>query len=305
MGQLAMVREKKHKVRSSWTNLTHVSSVFSLGSVVLCRSKTVDYMGKYYYFFVYEDKKIDKFVSAEMIKTGGAWEYFLNDLIEHLVAEEVKKGIDAKKLTIVDAGANLGAFTLFAASLGCRVWAFEMQAVVYTLLELSIRVSGYHERVRSFNVPLWNFTRSVAFSPVRGNLAGTSIVTNSQVGHEIATAVRIDSIVQDEPIFLLKLDVESHEENVIGGIDRHIENKMVKFITVGDSGVFHMPIYQNLYKSGFTCRNYGPRHSSNVIKGENCEVPSSHKNCTWMTVEALMVDFRQIKRGHFNVLCSS
>ena len=282
-------------------------SPFPLSSIVLVPSKNVDYRGSHYYFFVYNDKRIDKYVSAEMIKTRGAWEYFLNDLIANLVQEQIQIGRDPKTLTIVDAGANLGAFTLFAASLGCRVWAFEMQPAVYTLLELSIRVSGYHDRVRAFNLPLWNFTRSVQFSPVLGNLAGTGIAKDTQsqkVGQFSSVAVRLDSIVpESEPIFLLKLDVESFEEYVIGGIDRHIGRKMVKYITVGDSGVFHMPIYRGLYGLGYTCRNYGPAHSTNVIKGENCEIYALQKNCTWNTLQSLTEDFLKISRGHFNVLC--
>ena len=305
LGIFATKQNKQRMKHTPWTNLTLVDTPYSLGGVVIARSKSIDYMGKYYYFFVYNDKKIDKFVSAEMLKTGGAWEYFLNDLIANLVQEEIQKGRDPKTLTIVDAGANLGAFTLFAASLGCRVWAFEMQPAVYTLLELSIRVSGYHDRVRAFNLPLWNFTRSVQFSPVLGNLAGTGIAKDTQVGRLTSIAVRIDAIVPEtEPIFLLKLDVESYEEYVIGGIDRHIGKQMVKYITVGDSGVFHMPIYRGLYGLGYTCRNYGPSHSTNVIKGVNCELYAVQTNCTWNTLDALSEDFHRITRGHFNVLCS-
>ena len=309
LGIFATTKQNKKLMRVPWTNLTLIDSPYSLGSVVIGRSKSIDYMGKHYYFFVYNNKQIDKYVSAEMIKTGGAWEYFLNDLVEHLVNEEKLKGKDPKTLTIVDAGANLGAFTLFTASLGCRVWAFEMQPAVYTLLELSIRVSGYHDRVRAFNLPLWNFTRTVQFSPVLGNLAGTGIakdMTTGQLssGQHSAVAVRIDSIVPDEPIFLLKLDVESYEEYVIGGIDRHIGKQMVKYITVGDSGIFHMPIYRGLYGLGYTCRNYGPSHSTNVIKGENCEIYAAQRNCSWGTLDALSEDFRHITRGHFNVLCT-
>ena len=153
-------------------NLSAVQRIQSMNDIVLVQSKNLDIFGKYYYFLVFNNRHIDKYVSPVMIKTGGAWELFLNSLLRFLVNEQVQIGEDPKALSVIDAGANVGAFSLYAGSLGCRVFAFEMQPLVHLLLELSVRISGYRDRVQVFNVPLWNYTREVYFTPVQGNLGG-------------------------------------------------------------------------------------------------------------------------------------
>ena len=119
-----------------------------------------------------------------------------------------------------------------------------------------------------------------------------------------ATTVRLDSIVPQQQIFFLKIDVESREEYVLGGIMPFVERKLVKHIAIGDSGPFHILIYVNLYRLGYVCRNYGPQDSSNVVKGTECDIPSRHINCTWNTLHEMEVDLRRVSVGHFNVLCS-
>ena len=46
-------------------------------------------------------------------------------------------------LKVFDVGMNFGAFTLFASSLKCEVWGFEMQPHIFTLVDMSLRISGY------------------------------------------------------------------------------------------------------------------------------------------------------------------
>ena len=63
---------------------------------------------------------------------------------------------DSNLCITVDAGAHVGTFTLFAASMGCHVLSFEMQYSSVAAVHFSLRLSGYADRVQQFNVALWN-----------------------------------------------------------------------------------------------------------------------------------------------------
>ena len=143
-----------------------------MNNIIMGTSKAVDYRGLNYHFFVFKPN-VDNYVSRSMIDNGGVWEHFLNDLINFLVKKETEEsGSLARDLLVMDCGANLGAFTLYAASLGVSVMAFEMQKLVYTLLEMSVRVSGFSHHVNVYNVPLWNQTMNVSYNEDIGNYGG-------------------------------------------------------------------------------------------------------------------------------------
>ena len=55
----------------------------------------------------------------------------------------------------VDCGGNVGHFTMFAAARHLRVFTFEMQPNLFTLIDLSVRASGYSSHVKIHNAPLW------------------------------------------------------------------------------------------------------------------------------------------------------
>ena len=106
-----------------------------LKDVFIGRSEINDCRGNPYYFFVFNATK-DIFVSQQML-SGARWEEQLNHLLHHLIKISKK---DTEDINILDVGANLGAFSLYASSLGCRVYSFEMQPDIYTLLEMSRRI---------------------------------------------------------------------------------------------------------------------------------------------------------------------
>ena len=69
----------------------------------------------------------------------------------------------------VDFGANIGAFTLEAASRHLRVFAFEMQPWLYTALDLSVRASGYSAHTKLFGTALWDTNgATLSFNRVKG-----------------------------------------------------------------------------------------------------------------------------------------
>lgn len=279
---------------------------FSLDGLILGKSRRKDFAGNNYYYFVFQ-KSHDRYVSDSMQNNGGEWEGFLNSLLEDLFKKETKKNATSPhSLVVMDVGANLGSFTLFAASLGCEVRAFEMQPLVYTVLEMSIRLSGYQKHAILYNEAIWNFSRPVTFTPRKNNFGNTWIDSRLDEGKgEIKmVAKRLDSVILNENIFFIKLDVEGVEEWALRGFDSHINTKKVKHVAIGDSGIAHAAIYNWLYNVGYSCRNFGPRSSSNLAL-DGCEnhaaVPSQ---CYWNSSLELEAVLAKITNGHLNILCS-
>lgn len=168
------------------------------------RNDVRDYKGDYTYFFAM-DPGLDHYVSGAMLGSKGGWEPELTRLFDELVAQNS----DALDMPILDFGANFGAFSLHAASKGFQVWAFEMQPVVFTILELSRRVNSYH-RMHLFHAALWNESGvGVTFTPELGNFGGTSLIHQGQ-GQITMTTERADKyFTHTGPVFFMKIGVHT------------------------------------------------------------------------------------------------
>ena len=134
----------------------------------------------------------------------------------------------------VDAGANIGACSLFMAALGYRVIAFEPTPT--TFAALAAGVASNHQRhppldVRMVNAGLSNHSaRATIFS--MPNNAGNSITTGSDqkphsLKHVFSSHYRrhdihlttLDEMVH-EPVGLMKIDTQGHELRVLQGASR-------------------------------------------------------------------------------------
>jgi FkbM family methyltransferase len=113
----------------------------------------------------------------------------------------------------VDLGTNVGSFTMEAARRHLRVFAFEMQPLLYTALDLSLRASGYSSHVTLFNAALWDEDGvEVTFSRIDGNSGGTSVVPDVQQqekGKKLEETKmrtsRFDTLFKETHIYALKI----------------------------------------------------------------------------------------------------
>ena len=225
------------------------SGGWPMADVFVGKSATLDYRGQHYYFFAL-DPAIDTYVSGDMLNKGG-WEVGLNMLFDALVQEEPHH----KKLSVLDVGANMGAFSLHAAARGCSVFSFEMQPRIYGLLELSRRLNGFHNMVLH-HAALWNETGSaVSFTPARGNFGGTTLLSGGAAGtHEMKTK-RIDELFTHKEVFFMKIDVENNEDRVLHGMESLLATRSVKhFVMETRPNQDYMVDW--FYGMGYACGTY-------------------------------------------------
>jgi FkbM family methyltransferase len=193
---------------------------------------------------------------------GAPWEGGLNWLLQKLIQSD--KG--HSKLPVVDIGANLGAFSLFAASLECNVWSYEMQPMIYTMLEMSKSINGYHH-MKVFNAALWNESNiEISFTPNRGNFGSTSLISNSGTkGAVVMRTQRFDELFRHQNIFFLKIDAENSEEFILRGMDKILQQRKVRHIFM-EFRANQAHVIDWFYDMGYKCANFPNYKSSQLWK---------------------------------------
>jgi FkbM family methyltransferase len=122
---------------------------------------------------------------------------------------------------MIDAGANIGVFTLQAArAVGetGRVYAFEPMRTTFGMLERSVWANGFQDRCRLYNAGLGAGHSSGSFhlSSYNHN-PGSSHISTDASGGEIIRIRPIDDIEYERPVRFIKMDVEGFEPHIIRG----------------------------------------------------------------------------------------
>ena len=220
----------------------------SLAEYVLGELPTLDYRGEQTLMFVVQPS-LDKHVSAALLEKG--WEVNLNQLYKTLLDEEKP----ASYIATLDVGANLGAFSLYVASLGRKLYSFEMQPNMQMLLELSRRVNNFN-RMTLFHAALWNETgKEISFTPVRGNFGGTGARSDSAGAIKMHTNRLDDFFLLGSEVFFMKIDVEGAEEYVLQGFSNFLAQGRVKHLVM-ETRRNQAFIVAWFYDLGFKCGLY-------------------------------------------------
>lgn len=146
---------------------------------------------------------------------------------------------------IVDAGANVGIYTVACASLGARVSAFEPSSDTREALMRNVRLNHLEDRVRIFPIALGETTGFALLST--GLDVGNHLVDASeQSATDETVAMRpLDSLIREEAewfgtdrIVLLKIDVEGHDAAVLRGARSTLaDHRPVVLIETWEGGV--------------------------------------------------------------------
>lgn len=157
----------------------------------------------------------------------------------------------------IDIGANIGAMTsALATAVGERgeVWAFEPSPVVLPGLERSVAEWG--RRVRVFPLALSDRAGSASFvaPTVQAANHGRSRIGDDPEHTETVVTVnteRLDVLVGDRVVGVMKLDAERHEPAVLAGAERMVSERRVRDIIYEDVNGFPSAASEPLSEAGY------------------------------------------------------
>jgi FkbM family methyltransferase len=291
----AITKSLKHLISQQTDHLDDLHlellrSGISLDGVCLGKSTTIDYKGHHYYFFVLNPT--EDAVSNSMIKTQGMWERNLNTMFQDIF---IKAGRPLGA-PVIDVGVNVGAFSLFASSMSCRVFGYEMQPFHANLVDMSLRLSGYRSRSHVKNGAVWYLSgKNFSFTPEKKNYGGTTLNKNETDGSFKIASIRIDEDLEHkthEEFFFMKMDIEGSEPNALLGMNAIIRKGRVRHIVTEIREA--APVLKVLFAVGYTCRIFddGPD-----CLWPTCMVP------TYQRAEHMMKTRKRRQRDYYDFHC--
>ncbi len=152
---------------------------------------------------------------------------FINDVDCVIIRDQYNAGELAGKI-VVDAGANIGLFSLYARALGAKkVYSFEAVAETCKILKRNLTLNG---ALKPVNIALGaeNGRAEIKFN-TRGE--GSSMIdcgdagVNREItysGRRLVKVAPLDGLVKGRVDFI-KIDVEGYEKNVLLGAERIIK----------------------------------------------------------------------------------
>ena len=125
---------------------------------------------------------------------------------------------------VIDAGANMGVFSLFAAKRGAFVHAFEPQQSCFDVLSSHISMNSFGESIVPWKLALGDKRCTVEFSSLEGALDSGATMIQSRV-RENRSSFSVDCISLDEwasengigKIDFIKADIEGAERLLLKG----------------------------------------------------------------------------------------
>ncbi|WP_313106980.1 FkbM family methyltransferase [Stutzerimonas nitrititolerans] len=142
-----------------------------------------------------------------------------NQPYELEMLEDIRAHVSAGDL-VLDIGANIGNHTLYLAAIaGCKVTSFEPNAALIEALSRSLELNQLSELVTLMPYGVGHTAGKGHFSRLmEENLGGQSI----EVGDGEIRIVALDDLEFDDPVKLIKIDVEGMELPVLEGAARLI-----------------------------------------------------------------------------------
>lgn len=201
----------------------------------------------------------------------------------------------------VDVGANVGAYTVLATGVrGARSIAVEPLPQTARELEDNIAINGLESHVSVFNGGLGSHEGELFLTNAQGTT--NHIVVGDEPGETVAVPIKtLDQLLAGEVPFLLKIDVEGYEMEVLAGAEQTLASEHLQAIIIelngsGERyGVSNDALHDYTISKGFKAYHYNPFSRS---------LAATHANFTGNTIyirDVVLIQKRLLASPPFRV----
>lgn len=176
----------------------------------------------------------DRYISASVHEARTPWDSYIWDRIVSLTPR------DASGLVFVDVGANIGYFSLAAASMGYDVVAFEPMSRNAKKLAKSIEHNEFGTRVILYQNAVSDVSgQRVVLRETDSTNQGNGQIVSAALGDaygvygvDYATSVALSDVLSGVDAYIVKIDVEGHEGEVLQGARDWICGSVVRHVII-------------------------------------------------------------------------
>lgn len=165
----------------------------------------------------------------------------------------------------VDVGANVGAYSILAASLqGTRCIAFEPASDTYRLLLENVQLNDYASRVTTHRIAIGNEDGETLLTATLDTVNHVAGAIDAGVAQESVPLRRLDTILGAERPAVIKIDVEGYETHVIEGATETLRDQTLMSVVLEMNGsglrygLDEQLLDEALLTQGFSPLSYDP-----------------------------------------------
>jgi len=178
----------------------------------------------------------------------------------------------------VDVGANIGSYTVLAATTGAHCVSFEPLPQTFSHLQANIRLNGFGERVQARNLGVGRADGVCRFTAGLDTVNHVASDAEAQAGATLEIpVVALDQALAGLSPTLLKIDVEGFEANVIAGAGRVLAEQAsldAVILELNGSGARYgfdeAALHRQMLDYGFATFTYSPFERALIsLQGKN------------------------------------
>lgn len=157
-----------------------------------------------------------------------------------------------------DVGANIGSFTVLASGgVGARSICLEPIASTFARLQRNIVCNGIDARTMAYNVGAGSKAEQLRFTADSDTT--NRAIDGEYLGETVEVSVhRLDDLLQGEVPFLVKIDVEGFEAEVLKGMSGFLSDPSLKSIITENNASGSESVSAIMADHGFEAYSYDP-----------------------------------------------
>ncbi|MET0459454.1 MAG: FkbM family methyltransferase [Ilumatobacteraceae bacterium] len=145
--------------------------------------------------------------------------YIFEEIYRYGIYDRLPAYVPSSGWNVVDLGANVGLFTLHAASKGARVFSFEPNPECFERLRSNVRLNDATSSVALFNEAVSDEAGRGQLTVERGGSTGGTVQRGGEGGIRMTTLDHALAASPVEKIDLLKMDIEGAEVDALRGAE--------------------------------------------------------------------------------------